>query len=537
MKNEPVGSDWTARPVHHLLIAAYPILFLLANNLAEVDPREGLVPTLVAVGASAALFLLLRLLRVPSRRAALVVSVLAVVVLMYGHVVGAVAPLGIPPLALLAGWLLAGVVACVAILLLPGDPPSLTTLLNVAAALLVTVSLVPIVSHVITEAPVYAGGQLIPTRSGDPSAPAASPTEGEPLRDIYYLMVEDAGGPRSLSEHLGMPDTDFYDWLREQGFDVLEDTRSNYGRTPLSVASSMNMIYLDELAEEMGPDEPSQAPLQDMVSDSEVVRFLKGRGYSYVLLGSQYHLTDTSREADVNPTFAQTSDFLAVLTSSTILPPITDLLGFEDELSDRRRIYDAAIWGLETFPELTELPGPKFVFFHLYLPHSPWVVDEEGRYVSEEADSDRPALEQHTTQWDFVYREMRSLIEDLVDEPPETAPIIILTTDEGPSPRGMPRVDGDIDWTRATDEELDLKFTIFAAYRMPGVEETCIYPGMTSVNTFRVVLDQYFDAGLPLLPDRNYSHSNRHHPYDLTEITDRLPDSSAGSATETECGP
>ena len=280
----------------------------------------------------------------PSRRAALIVSVIAVVVLMYGHVVGAVAPLGIPGLALLAGWLLLGVAVSVGILLLPGDPRSLTTLLNAASALLVTVSLVPILSHVITEAPVYAGGQLIPARSGDPSAPVETPAEGEPLRDIYYLMVEDAGGPRTLREHLGMPDTDFYDWLQDQGFHVLDDTRSNYGRTPLSVASSMNMIYLDELAEQLGPDEPSQAPLQDMVSDSEVVRFLKERGYSYVLLGSQYHLTDTSREADVNPTFAQTSDFLAVLTSSTILPPITDLLGFEDELSDRISRYTKSHW-------------------------------------------------------------------------------------------------------------------------------------------------------------------------------------------------
>ena len=24
------------------------------------------------------------------------------------------------------------------------------------------------------------------------------------------------------------------------------------------------------------------------------------------------------------------------------------------------------------------VPGPKFVFMHLYLPHSPWVVDGDG---------------------------------------------------------------------------------------------------------------------------------------------------------------
>ncbi|HEV2951157.1 MAG TPA: hypothetical protein VGZ51_03545, partial [Actinomycetota bacterium] len=328
-------------------------------------------------------------------------------------------------------------------------------------------------------------------------------------------------------------------------FTVLEDTRSNYGRTPLSVASSMNMIYLDELAERMGPDEPSHRPLEQMVADPEAVSFLKARGYSYVLLGSQYNLTDNSDVADVNPLFKQTSDFIAVLTESTILPPVADLLGFEDELSDRRRIYDAAIWGLRTFPQLRELPGPKFVFMHLFLPHEPWVVDAEGRYVTDEAATERSLAERQEDQWAFVDREMRSLIAGLLEGPEETRPIIILTTDEGPNPDVMPMIEFndpgsgcncDIDWSRATDEHLDEKFSIFAAYYLPGVAETCLYPGMSSVNTFRVVFDLYFDAEMPLLPDRNYIHRDRSHPYDLSDVTDRLPPSSAGSETSTPCG-
>jgi hypothetical protein len=299
----------------------------------------------------------------------------------------------------------------------------------------------------------------------------------------------------------------------------------------------MNMTYLDDVAEEMGPDESSHRALERMVVDAEAVRFLNDRGYSYVMLGSQYYLTETSPHADVNPAFADASDFVTMLMSLTVLPPIVDRLGFEDELSARRRSYDAAIWGLETFPRLADLPGPKFVFFHLYLPHLPWVVDAEGNYVTDEEDAARSAQERHATQWAFVSREMRSLIEGLLDEPEETAPIIILTTDEGPNPSDMPTSGPNIEWYEATDQQLDQKFTIFGAYRLPGMTETCLYPGMSSVNTFRVVFDLYFDAGLPLLPDRNYIHRDKDHPYDLTEVTDRLPASSVGSDTETTCAP
>jgi hypothetical protein len=60
---------------------------------------------------------------------------------------------------------------------------------------------------------------------------------------------------------------------------------------------------------------------------------------------------------------------------------------------------------------------------------------------------------------------------------------------------------------------------------------------MSSVNAFRLVFNLYFDAGLPLLPDRSFLHTRVGRPYDLTEVTDRLPDSGAGSETETTCDP
>jgi hypothetical protein len=517
------------RPIHHALIAAYPILFLLSNNLGEVDPREALLPTVAAAGLAVILFLLLRLARVSALRAALLVSILAVVVLLYGHLAAAVGP-GIYGLPLLFGWLVAWTVAAFLVLVIQADLRRMTALLNVVSALLVGLALTTIGWHLITEPALYVGGQRV-----EASAPPAP--SGAPRRDVYYLIVEDHGAPRTLSQYLDVPDDDgFYDWLADQGFDLLRETRSNYGRTPLSMASSMNMTYLDELAAAMGPDEASHRPLDQMVRESEATAFLKARGYSYVLLGSQYYLTARSPAADVNPTFAQTSDFMGVLTESTILPAIANVLGFEDELTDRRRNYDAAAWDLRTFPQLADLPGPKFVFMHLVLPHAPWVVDDAGRYVTEEADEQRSFTERYRAQWSFVHREMKSLIQGLLEGPEESRPIIILTTDEGPNPRDMPETENNIDWASATDAQLDQKFAIFAAYYLPGVSDTCTYAGMSSVNTFRLVFDLYFDAKLPLLADRNYIHRDRRHPYDLTEVTDRLPGSSAGSATPTSCG-
>ena len=58
---------------------------------------------------------------------------------------------------------------------------------------------------------------------------------------------------------------------------------------------------------------------------------------------------------------------------------------------------------------------------------------------------------------------------------------------------------------------------------LPGEPPPDLSPTLSSVNTFRVVFDRYFDAGLPLLPDRSFTSANKFRPYDMTEITDRLP--------------
>jgi hypothetical protein len=511
-----------AIPFHPVLIASYPILFILARNLGEVDPAETFGPIAVSVGLTLIAVGVLRLLRLPWRKAAMLGSLAAIVVLLYGQYVGVSRPLGLSPGWTLVAWLGVAAIAAVAVVATRRSLVGVTTLLNVVAAVLVASELVTI------------GGGLARSASAAPvappsGAPTVAPSGSRPVaapgsRDIYYLVVEDYGSRRSLDQYLDIDDDGFFDWLAEAGFAVLPDTRSNYGRTPLSMASSLNMTYLDDVARAEGPDSDRYAPINAMVSRSAVASFLKDRGYSVAQLGSQYYLTARSELADVNPVFDRTSDFLSVLYESTIIPPIANRVGLGDAFTERRLNYEAATWSLGEFPRLRDLPGPKFVFYHLFLPHHPFVVDREGRYVTARADASRTLQEQYQTQWSFVHREMRSIIEGLLSGPEESRPIIILTTDEGPNPPNMPLIEGDIDWSRATDAQLDQKFSIFAAYYLPGVDDSTLYPGMSSVNSFRFVFDRYFDADLPLLPDRSYIHQDKHHPYVLTDVTDRLPE-------------
>jgi hypothetical protein len=522
------GPDEAARrpgllsfPIHPALVAAYPILYLFARNLGEVDPAEVVGPLVVSIGLAVALVAGFRLLRVGTRRAALIASIVAVVILFFGQFVEAVRPLRVTETRLLIAWFGVAFVLVIVVLRVRRDLAAVTALVNLIAGVVVAFQLVTIVSGLAGRPPSTAGA---PAATASPTAaPSVRPPTDAGQRDVYYLVVEDYGSQRTIGQYLGIEDDGFFSWLTDKGFEVLPDTRSNYGRTPLSMASSLNMTYLDEVARAQGPNSDSYAPVNEMVKFSAAARFLKERGYAIAQLGSQYYLTARGGLADVNPVFRQTSDFLAVLYESTVLPPIATRLGFGDAFSERRLNYEAATWGLDEFPKLRDLPGPKFVFYHLFLPHHPFVVDANGNYVTARDDAKRTPREQYQTQWSFVHRELRKLIEPLLALPEVERPIIIFTTDEGPNPEGMPTIEGDLDWSQATDAQLDQKFSIFAAYYLPGVSDSGLYPGLSSVNSFRLVFNHYFDADLPLLPDRNYIHRDKHHPYVLTDVTDRLP--------------
>src|SRR5215211_1610427 len=113
-------------PFHPVLVAAYPILYLFARNLGEVDPAEVVGPLAMSIGLTVAIFVGLRLLRVGSRRAALVASIVAVVILFFGQFVEAVRPLRITETRLLIGWFGVAVVLILVVLRIRRDLSAVT---------------------------------------------------------------------------------------------------------------------------------------------------------------------------------------------------------------------------------------------------------------------------------------------------------------------------------------------------------------------------------------------------------------------------
>src|SRR4051812_6893841 len=129
-------------PLHPILLAAYPVLFLYAQNLNDVTTREVVNPLeqaiawgIVATLAFGLVFLL------DFRRGALVASFAILFWYGYGHVVNLLASQHPKTNELLLGWLVAGaIVVLLALLARSRLIGAITSLANVVAIVLVAIT-------------------------------------------------------------------------------------------------------------------------------------------------------------------------------------------------------------------------------------------------------------------------------------------------------------------------------------------------------------------------------------------------------------
>jgi hypothetical protein len=109
-------------------------------------------------------------------------------------------------------------------------------------------------------------------------------------------------------------------------------------------------------------------------------------------------------------------------------------------------------------------------------------------------------------QLTFISRRIGDVVARLIEES-ERSPAIILMSDHGPNLRsGL-----------SEEEQREVRFANLTAMHLPGAPEGFLPPDATPVNHLRRVFNLYFDAKLPLLPDR-YFISAYQTPFDLAEV-------------------
>jgi hypothetical protein len=504
----------TRYPIYPLLLAAYAVLYIYAQNLTEVLPVDLVAPLGRALIGAATVFAFTALIYRDWRRGALVAAAIVVGASVFGLVDTRLERLtGLDETQLLLAWV--ALIAAVAVVaaLLKGSLATVTMLCNAFALVLVSLSLLTIV-------PYESARAARPSQSSaDNDAPIATATR-LPNRDIYFLIFDRYGSNWSIEHRFGITDNDLPDWLASHGFQVVPGARASYRTTDMSLASTLNMQMLDDLTATMGRTSSDRTPIRRKLQRTEVAKFLKANGYRYYHLGAWFEPTRTNPLADEVLTYGEDTELTQVLHKASALPAIENALsaGVQED-PFRVKARNMTRFQFRQLERLASVPGRKFVFAHLLIPHPPYVLAADGRRMLEHEARTRPEAELYREQLGFVSAHVKQLVDALLAGPDESDPIIVIMGDEGPF---MCR-NTDCVEKPALPETLGIRLGLLAAFYLPGLPDGAFPPNMTAVNTFRTIFREYFGADLPPLPDRTFNHPDNQHLYDYQDVTDILP--------------
>ena len=495
-------------PVHPLLFAVYAVLFLYAENLADVLLVDAGQPITTAVVQAIVVYVAASVLLHSARRGAVIASAFVVAWYGFGHVAPALADAGLDTRAQIGMWAVAIAVAAGYAVIARRSLPTVTALLNTFSAVLVALTLVSIVPYEASRA----------TRAAAAVDPGlARSAASVPTRDVYYLVFDRYGSADAIETAFGITDNDLYDWLEARGFQVQEDSHANYRATDFSLAATLNMTYLDHLTQTVGRASGDRTPAQAMLRGHRVGEEFQALGYRYVHLGSWFGPTSSNPAADENVSVGTTSEFESVLRDTSMLPAIEQVRGDEKPTPTFfERHGDIALFQMRQLTRLASAPGPKFVFAHILLPHDPYVFRADGTRMTEEESRRGDEKELYAGQMAYLNGQIKELVEKLTAGPDEKDPLIILQADEGPLACRSVDCPGD------DPRYFAIRFGNLNAMFLPGVD-AAVPSDLSSVNTFRFLFSEAFGQDVELLPDRSFTWPDNDHIYDFRDITDQLP--------------
>jgi hypothetical protein len=511
------------RVFHPLLFAIYPALALFAHNKALVALYQMVIP-LVVISLSVLLFFyLLSFLLKNKKKAGLIVSLVVLLFFFYGHFYYLLEDFK-PKIAghifdaYKMYFIISGIILPLGIyfsIRTRRNLDNLTKILNVIAVSLVLISLVNIGIFKIRSG----AGRL---RGVELEGVVGKGAEVTSYPNIYYIILDAYAREDILKEMYEYDNSDFINYLRGKGFYVADKSTSNYCQTVLSLSSSLNLQYLDNVVARIGVENRDRQKLTGMLRHNHVFKFLKQYGYITVSfdavgLWAPIRLDNT----DIFYRKSRLNLYEQILLDSTpiriIMEKITNKKNYDYH---RERI----LFAFNKVEEISKNKKRMFVFAHFLIPHMPFVFGENGEPINLDSKGslmghqgkipEKWYRDNYKKQLTFLNKRVRRMIDNILANSSQP-PIIVIQADHGPA--------STLDTESLDNTNPKERMTILNAYYLPGDGDKKLYPSISPVNTFRVIFNHYFKTNYPLLEDRSY-FSTWSHPYKFFDVTDKVID-------------
>ena len=311
--------------------------------------------------------------------------------------------------------------------------------------------------------------------------------------DVFFIIADQYTGRVALKQVFNFDNTSFENELQDRGFHIAKNSSSNYNLTPFSIASTLNMDYLQL---KKGPQNYATVGYSyQVIRNSSVLKFFDANQYQFF----NCSIFDfDNRPANKYATFLPygteliTSQTFVSRLESDFRPDI--LKGKFGQTLQKKMAYEHLHFNDNVF-ELTRhiasqsSTAPKFVYTHLMMPHYPYYFDSKGNSLPLQKLSGIKKVNSHDylEYLQYTNKKLLQLVDDILHNSPKP-PIIMVLGDHG---FRHPEI--------KTNRKYD--FMNLNAVYFPQKDYSLFYDTISNVNQFRVIFNTYFGQHLPLLKD------------------------------------
>jgi hypothetical protein len=316
--------------------------------------------------------------------------------------------------------------------------------------------------------------------------------------DIFFIVFDEYTSSLALKKYLefdnGLLDSTF----RANHFFISPKSKSNYNSTPLSIAAAFNLQYFNKDLQNDSTVTKSLLQGWHTLKKSMIPKLLAEQNYKILNFGMS--------DLDHYPSLAKES-----FTEYKMMPLYLETLFgrikkdiwwnvHKYDIGFIRNIQYASVRNNKAshisrnnanfknlIRELNEQDNtPKFVFCHLILPHDPFYLNRYGQAYPDSALS--------TPQFNKSrYLEQVQYANSLIYK------IIKASNQKYPRPRVV-IIEGDHGY-RALQPDRDSPFMNLNTYYFSDHDYKYLHDSISPVNTFRVILNKYFQSDFLLLKD------------------------------------
>lgn len=326
------------------------------------------------------------------------------------------------------------------------------------------------------------------------------PTTAQKKPHIFWLVFDEYPSAASLRKNFGFADP-LDSLLKTEGFYIAPEATSNYNYTHYSLTSTLDMQYLNGL--------PSSGivTLRDLVRgnlslrENNVTRYLERNGYR-ILNHSIYDLKGYPTRGILSfahvPSSLLDHQTLFTRTWTDIgwqFPSLfsknkkeADSISLREQVNKADRQYKDMEEGLyQSLQENRDSREPVFLLAHFLLPHEPFIYEADGRlHYRNGLNADRSFF---LPQVQYTGTKVIALVRKIKELYGAENTLILVQGDHG-----FKFEEEEPAWAK---ESCRILYGVYA----PGKNYAGWYPNISSVNSFRIIFNRYFNSQLPMLKD------------------------------------